>query len=79
MNKLTKAVVTGVVAAVVTFLALLASGLGTTGVLNSDGRWVSMTTVNLGVNEFGILMILVVLITVVVTSYAFSAADKNKT
>ncbi|MCW4017915.1 MAG: hypothetical protein NWF00_04445 [Candidatus Bathyarchaeota archaeon] len=77
MNTLIKAVGTGVVAAVATFFALVLSGLGTTGLADSQGNWVSLTTVNLGVNEFGLLMVLVVLVTVVAASYVFAVADKT--
>ncbi len=77
MNKLIKIVGTGAIAAIATFFALLLSGLGTTGFTNSDGTWVSKTTVNLGVNEFGLLMIFVVLVTVIVVGYVFEAVDKK--
>lgn len=82
MNKTTKiirAVNTGVIAALATFAALLLTGLGTTGLRNYEGDWVSLTTVKLDVTEFGLLMIFVVLITVIVTSYAFSFWGEKKT
>lgn len=72
MNKTFKTVSTGIITAVATFFALLLAGLGTTGLADSEGNWVSMTTVNLGVTEFGLLMILVVLVTVTITSYALN-------
>ncbi len=50
MNKSIKIVGIGEVAAVVTFFALLLAGLGTTALADSEGNWVSMTTVKLGVN-----------------------------
>ncbi len=77
MNKSIKIIGIGVVAAVVTFLTLLVSGLGTTGLGDSEGNWVSMTTVKLGVNEFGLLMVLVVFISVVAAGLAFNAVDKK--
>ncbi len=79
MKNLIKALSTGAIAAVVTFFVLIFSGLGTTGLMDAEGKFVSMTTVNLGVNEFGLLMILVVMMTVVITSYALTAADQKKT
>jgi hypothetical protein len=42
------------------------------------GNWVSMTTVQMGVNEFGLLMILAVFVSVIVTRYVFNAIDKNE-
>lgn len=39
--------------------------------------WVSLTTVNLGVNEFGALMIPVVFAVGAVAGYALNAADKK--
>jgi len=77
MNKTIKPIGVGVVAAVATFLALLFSGLGTTSITNSEGNVVTMTTVKLGVNEFGLLMILVIFISVVAAGLAFNAVDKK--
>lgn len=77
MHKSIKVVGTGVVTAIAAFLVLLLSGLGTIGYANSEGNWVSITTVNLGVNEFGLLLIFVVLVTAIVVGYAFEAADKK--
>jgi formate hydrogenlyase subunit 3/multisubunit Na+/H+ antiporter MnhD subunit len=77
MNNLIKIVGTGAVAAVVTLFVLLLSGLGTTGLADSEGNWVSLTTVQLGVNEFGFLMIIAVFVGVVVAGYAFNAIDKK--
>jgi hypothetical protein len=77
MNKSITIVSTGVVAGVVTFFALLLSGLGTTGLTDSEGNWVSMTTVKLGVNEFGLLMVLVVFVSVVAAGLVFNAANKK--
>lgn len=78
-NKLIRAVNTGVIAAVATFVTLLLAGLGTTGLRNYEGDWVSLTTVKLDVTEFGLLMIFVVMITVIVTSYAFASLGEKKT
>ncbi len=77
MNKSIKIVSTGVVAAVVTFFALLLSGLGTTGLADSEGNWVSMTTVKMGVNEFGLLMVFVVFVSCVAAGLVFNAVDKK--
>jgi len=77
MNTLVKALSIGAIAAVATFFALILSGLGTTGLTNSEGNWVSLTTVNLGVNEFGVLMILVVFAVVAVAGYALNAVEKK--
>jgi hypothetical protein len=77
MNKSIKIICTGAVAAVVTLFALLLSGLGTTGLSDSEGNWVSMTTVQLGVNEFGLLMVLAVLVSVVAAGFVFDAMDKK--
>ncbi|MCW4009925.1 MAG: hypothetical protein NWF05_04825 [Candidatus Bathyarchaeota archaeon] len=77
MNNLLKVIITGAVAAVVTFFALILSGLGTTGLANSEGNWVSLTTVNLGVNEFGFLMVFAVFAAVAITGYALNALDKK--
>jgi hypothetical protein len=76
MNKLIKIVGTGLVAAFITLLALLLSGLGTSGYATSEGTWVSLTTVQLGVTEFGVLMILVVFLAVTITGYLFNLIEK---
>jgi hypothetical protein len=77
MNKLFKIIGTGIVAALITLFALLLSGLGTTGYATSEGNWVNLTTVQLGVTEFGILMILAVFFTVTITGYLFNAPEKK--
>jgi hypothetical protein len=77
MNKALKIICTGAVAAVVAFFVLLLSGLGTTGLADAEGNWVSLTTVQLGTNEFGVLMILAVFVSVVAAGFAFNAMDKN--
>jgi hypothetical protein len=77
MNKVLKIIGTGAVAAVVAFFVLLLSGLGTTGLADAEGNWVSLTTVQLGTNEFGVLMILAVFVSVVAAGFAFNAIDKN--
>ncbi len=77
MNKLVKVVSVGAVAAIVTLFVLLLSGLGITGYANSEGVWVTMTTVQLGVNEFGVLMVLAVFLVVTITGYVFHAMDKK--
>lgn len=77
MNKPVKIVGIGIIAALVVLFALLLSGLGTTGMTDSEGNWVSMTTVKLGVNEFGFLMISAVLVSVIVAGFAFNALDKR--
>lgn len=77
MNKSIKIIGTGVVAAIAAFLALLLSGLGTTGMTDLAGNWISVTTVKLGANEFGLLVILIVLVATVVTGFAFNTLDKN--
>jgi hypothetical protein len=77
MNKVLKIIGTGAVAAVVAFFVLLLSGLGTTGLADVEGNWVSLTTVQLGTNEFGVLMILAVFVSVVAAGFAFNAIDKN--
>jgi hypothetical protein len=75
MNKVLKIIGTGAVAAVVAFFVLLLSGLGTTGLADVEGNWVSLTTVQLGTNEFGVLMILAVFVSVVAAGFAFNAID----
>ena len=77
MNKLVKVVGIGAVAAVVTLLVLLLSGLGTTGYANSEGVWVNMTTVQLGVNEFGVLIIVAIFLAVTITGYLFNVMEKK--
>ncbi len=58
--------------------SFLLSGLETIGLSDVAGNWVSMTTVQMGVNEFGLLMILAVFVSVIVTRYVFNAIDKNE-
>jgi hypothetical protein len=77
MNKYIKTIGVGVVGAVTAFFALILSGLGTTGFADPAGNWVSLTTVKLGVNEFGLLMVLVVFVSVVAAGLAFNAVDKQ--
>lgn len=77
MNKSIKIFATATIAALATFLTLLLAGLGTTGLTDLQGNWVSMTTVNLGVNEFGLLMIIVVLLSVVLAGFALNTLDKK--
>ena len=77
MNNSIKVVCTGIVAAIVTFFTLLLSGLGTRTITDFEGNMVTMTYVELGVNEFGFLMILVVFLTVVVAGLAFNAVGKK--
>lgn len=77
MNKSIKIFAIAIIAALSTFLTLLLAGLGTAGITDLQGNWVSMTTVNLGVNEFGLLMIIVVLLSVVLSGFALNAVDKK--
>jgi hypothetical protein len=77
MNKSIKIFATATIAALATFLTLLLAGLGTTGLTDLQGNWVSMTTVNLGVNEFGLLMIIVVLLSVVLAGFALNTLEKK--
>jgi len=77
MNKLVKTLATGAIAAVVAFFALILSGLGTTGYADSEGIWVTMTTVKLGVNEFGFLMIFAIFLAVTITGYALNTVEKK--
>ncbi len=77
MNKNIKVLGMAIVAAVAAFIVLLLSGLGTTSLADINNNIQTFTTVNLGVNEFGILMIAVVLVSVLISGLALNAIDKN--
>ncbi len=77
MNNLIKVIITGVVSAVVAFLVLILSGLGTYGYADANGIWVSMTTVNLEVTQFGVIMILTVFLAATITGYALNSIEKK--
>jgi len=77
MNKIIRVFGTAIVAAIAAFLALIFSGLGTTSIADVNGFIHSYTTVNFGVNEFGIIIIAVVLISVIVAGLIFNIKDKN--
>jgi hypothetical protein len=77
MNDTTKIIGTGIVATVVTFLALIFSGLGTTGIADAEGNWITMTTIKRGTTEFGVFMAATVFVSVVAAGYIFNAIDKK--
>jgi hypothetical protein len=77
MNNLIKVIITGAVSAVVAFLVLILSGLGTYGYADANGIWVSMTTVNLVVTQFGVIMILTVFLAATITGYALNSIEKK--
>lgn len=77
MNKNIKVLGIAIVAAVAAFIVLLLSGLGKTSLVDINGDIQTFTTVNLGVNEFGILMIVVVLVSVLISGLALNTIDKN--
>jgi len=77
MNKNIKVLGIAIVAAVAAFIVLLLSGLGTTSLADINGDIQTFTTVNLGVNEFGILMIVGVLVSVLISGLALNTIDKN--
>lgn len=78
MNKTLKGFATAIVASVATFFVLIFSGLGTTSIADVNGVIHSCTTVNLGANEFGILTISVVLLSVIATGLVLNAKEKNQ-
>ena len=77
MNNLLKVVSTGIVGAIVAFLAIILSGLGTTVYANSEGTWVTLNTLQIGGTEFIVLMVLAVFLAVTITGYLLNAANKK--
>jgi len=77
INDLIKVIITGALSAVVAFLVLILSGLGTYGYADANDVWVSMTTVNLEVTQFGVIMILIVFLAAAITGYALNSLEKK--
>jgi len=77
MNKIIKIMGTGLVTAVVSFIAILLSGLGTSSLQVYDGSWVSLNTIQLGGTEFILVMVLAVFLTATIVGYLFNALDKK--
>jgi hypothetical protein len=77
MNKWLKVVVPSIVATLVVFFVLVASGLGTSSILNSEGATVTQTVLQLDVNVFAALMIAGVFLAVLISSYLLERTGKT--
>ncbi len=76
MNKWIKIVTPALLAAVITALLLILSGLGTTSLTDNDYNVITQTTIKLEVNAFATVMIAGVAVTVLFTGILMQSTDK---